>query len=157
MNYNSIKDLADKGFSTRAIAKELEVSQTNIRYWLGKYNLSTTPIKPYKCSFCGETDKDKFYGNKHTRCGKCHNKDTIKRGNSNKEWAVALLGGKCVNCGYCKSSWALQFHHTDPKAKDKNFSSMKGWGKKRIEKELEGCVILCANCHAEEHELLSRQ
>lgn len=110
----------------------------------------------YNCSFCGETDSSKFYGHKRTRCGKCHNQDTIRRYSENKAFAVALLGGQCKVCGYSKCHKALQFHHTDPNLKDPNFPGMGGWSRSRIEKELSSCVLLCANCHAEEHDNLPR-
>ena len=110
----------------------------------------------HKCSFCGETDPSKFYGRKRTRCGKCHNKDTIRRYTANKAFAVELLGGKCQHCGYCKSHRALQFHHLNPAIKDRNFSGSNGWSKERIRKELANCILLCANCHLEEHERLDK-
>lgn len=69
-----------------------------------------------------------------------------------KLMAVEHLGGKCSKCGYNKSIRALQFHHLDPKEKEFGISAgtLRSWEK--TEKELSKCVLLCANCHAEEHE-----
>lgn len=68
--------------------------------------------------------------------------------------AVAYLGGKCNRCGYNKCVRALSFHHKDPSKKDFKFGSgaPKKW--ETIKKELDKCELLCANCHAEEHERL---
>lgn len=62
-------------------------------------------------------------------------------------------GGKCVICGYNKSGRALSFHHLDPKKKDFGLSYKgltRSWEK--IRKELDKCILLCANCHMEVHD-----
>lgn len=67
-----------------------------------------------------------------------------------KQQAVDLLGGACSRCGYSKCLDALEFHHTDPTAKEMRISSyLAGW--ERLRKELSKCVLLCANCHREVH------
>ena len=68
-----------------------------------------------------------------------------------KEMAVEFLGGKCRSCGYHKCIAALQFHHIDPKIKDRSIKDLICGSWKRIEKELKKCVLLCANCHFELH------
>lgn len=55
--------------------------------------------------------------------------------------AIKLKGGKCIFCGYDKYNGALDFHHID--------GITRSW--KRVEKELEKCVLVCANCHREIH------
>lgn len=65
--------------------------------------------------------------------------------------AVALKGGACTGCGYNKSIRALHFHHLDPTEKDFGLSRFDGkWEK--VLKELEKCLLVCANCHAEIHD-----
>jgi hypothetical protein len=63
---------------------------------------------------------------------------------------VELLGGKCSKCGWSGDIAVLQFHHTES---DKEFgvssSLHKSWDV--VEKELQKCVLLCANCHCLEH------
>jgi len=62
---------------------------------------------------------------------------------------VALLGGKCVRCGFDGHPAAFHFHHRDPEAKDCTIGSMLGntsW--ERIVEEAGKCELLCANCHA---------
>ena len=69
----------------------------------------------------------------------------------NKLLAIEYKGGKCVGCGYNKSIWALDFHHLDPSKKD--FSMGGGYKPfERIKEELDKCILVCKNCHAEIHE-----
>lgn len=55
---------------------------------------------------------------------------------------------QCVACEYDKHFSALDFHHTDPTTKEKGRGSI--FYQKPTEKrisQLDGTVILCANCH----------
>jgi 5-methylcytosine-specific restriction endonuclease McrA len=67
-----------------------------------------------------------------------------------KESAVNHLGGCCLLCGYNKCLRALHFHHINPHEKDFDISSKSTWYD--IRDEIEKCVLLCANCHAEVHD-----
>ena len=63
--------------------------------------------------------------------------------------AIALFGGRCGACGYGFAPAAMEFHHPDPSRKEFAISVdgiYRPWEK--IRKELESCVMLCANCHA---------
>ena len=59
----------------------------------------------------------------------------------------------CIRCGYKKCARALQFHHTDDN-KEFTISGSKAIhkGREKLWAEIEKCEILCANCHAEEHD-----
>ncbi len=67
------------------------------------------------------------------------------------------LGGKCSICKYDKCLDALHFHHTDPRTK--RFEISKAiWGNVKVtelelQSEVQKCVLVCANCHAEIHAL----
>ena len=66
--------------------------------------------------------------------------------------AVEYKGGKCINCGYKKDIAALDFHHVDETKKDFGLSQRgltRSWD--RIKKELDKCILVCANCHREIH------
>ncbi len=54
--------------------------------------------------------------------------------------------GGCVKCGSMEN---LQFHHPDPKKKGKEIVRIKNL--KKLEEEIKGCVVLCAECHKEVH------
>lgn len=76
-----------------------------------------------------------------------------KRRKKLREMARSYKGGKCAICGYCKCQSALSFHHLDPKNKDFGLSVRgltRSWDK--IKKEIDKCVLLCANCYMEVHE-----
>ncbi len=76
-----------------------------------------------------------------------------KRRKKLRDKAIAYGGGKCAICGYSRSTRALNFHHRDPKKKDFGLSAKgltRSWEK--IKAELDKCVLLCANCHAEVHD-----
>ena len=75
----------------------------------------------------------------------------IQRWRNLKSEAVAYKGGKCEDCGYDKCEAALEFHHLDPSIKEASWNKIRLWGKERLFKELDKCVILCANCHRERH------
>ena len=66
---------------------------------------------------------------------------------------IRLKGSKCSKCGYEKNISALDFHHID--ASQKEFSlDARNLSNKHLDKlkrEIEKCVLLCANCHRETH------
>jgi hypothetical protein len=69
---------------------------------------------------------------------------------------VAQFGGACERCGYSRCVRALHFHHRDPTTK-------RDWaienGKARLAEAKAHptrFVLLCANCHIEEHDALDK-
>jgi len=69
-----------------------------------------------------------------------------------KLFAVEQFGGKCQICGYDKCINALSFHHVDPLTKKESPSYIimrKSW--KFAFEELQKCILVCSNCHAEIH------
>lgn len=69
---------------------------------------------------------------------------------SKKIKSIEYLGGKCKNCD--NSKWYhLEFHHTHHK--DDLLSTLINGGYRWsiIKKELDKCILLCANCHQEHH------
>jgi 5-methylcytosine-specific restriction endonuclease McrA len=57
----------------------------------------------------------------------------------------------CAICGYNKCSYALDFHHINPKTKKFNITttSLISFGLEKILIEMNKCVLLCSNCHDE--------
>ena len=151
MDKNKLQEYVSQGFSARQIAKALECSPTNVRYWLKKYDLATFPVRVHHCGSCGQRDPEKFYGRKKYMCGECHNRYTLERGQKLKQQARDWLGARCVHCGYDTFQVALDIHHLDPTLKDPNFASMRSWSWQRLEAELKSCILLCRNCHAALH------
>jgi hypothetical protein len=89
----------------------------------------------------------------------CKNKDLQsyeaqkRRGLERKRRLIEEAGGRCSICGYQKNIAALVFHHTDSSQKDfkLDMRSLSNRRFKAVKAEIEKCVLLCANCHAEIH------
>jgi hypothetical protein len=64
---------------------------------------------------------------------------------------VELLGGKCHICGYDKYYGALHLHHIDPEQKEMSWKAMRVCSWEKMIKEVNKCVLICSNCHAEIH------
>jgi hypothetical protein len=67
-----------------------------------------------------------------------------------KQKAVDYKGGRCFLCGYARTLEALSFHHLG--GKDFGIASRgytRSWD--RVKRELDVCVLVCQNCHAEIH------
>lgn len=63
---------------------------------------------------------------------------------------IKYKGGKCQKCGYDKCEEALEFHHLDPTKKDFNVSKH-SFSFETMKKEVDKCILVCANCHREIH------
>lgn len=63
---------------------------------------------------------------------------------------------KCKHCGYDKYLGALEFHHKDPSQKERMIGRMRNYSEVRLRAEVEKCIVLCSNCHREEHDRLRR-
>ena len=107
------------------------------------------------CKKHGEANHTSGGRDGRSRCVKCSYEAVKRRRKKVKILAIEYKGGRCEHCGYSKSIRALEFHHSDGESKDFNISSSvhnKSWS--LIAKELDKCVLLCSNCHREEHERL---
>jgi predicted transcriptional regulator len=133
-------DLLNKHLSTQKIAGMLGRSQKTVLYWERKYGLSP--------AFAA-------YGNgRRTRslkemADRMRQEPTVHRRRL-KAMAIAYKGGKCLLCGYHRCNAALEFHHLDKTTKGFGLSRkgiIRSW--ESIKKELDKCVMICANCHRE--------
>ena len=105
---------------------------------------------------CTKHGNQKFYKRDRWRCAKCATEAVTKRRKNLKLMAVEYLGGQCQFCGYSKCVGAMDFHHKDPKEKDFGIAQ-KGYTRswEKVKSELDKCLLLCKNCHNEEHERLN--
>lgn len=111
-----------------------------------------------KCTACKEIKNTTEFYNKRGRpaseCKKCFNKRTIKNTTGRKKKILDELNiHACQICQYSKCIGALEFHHIDPDTKVKHVTPHRVGFKKALE-EAKKCMVLCANCHREEHERL---
>lgn len=107
------------------------------------------------CPICGEKFKvDDFAQQRRKYCANCspatNNPSIVNK--AMKTRVVELRGGKCEKCGYDKCIDALEFHHIDPSTKDMSLANTGACPSfERYLAEAAKCLLLCANCHREEH------
>ena len=64
-----------------------------------------------------------------------------------------ILDCKCSKCGYSKNISALDFHHLQNKKYNLSIREMASATPiEELVKEVDKCIILCANCHLIEHQ-----
>jgi hypothetical protein len=111
------------------------------------------------CSGCKlELSVDNFYSNgyqpndKKKYKSKCKNCQTVKDNSRKEEIILKVVGSySCKLCGYNKCKQALEFHHLDPTLKEYRIADLITHKEDTIIKELEKCILVCANCHREIH------
>ena len=164
MDKQILEMLISQRKSNHTIAKELNKSQTTIRYWLKKYGLKTQvyteTINDKKiCTKCALnkpiTDyyfKDKTTNSLHSECKLCFNSRVTKQFRNLKAQCIEYKGSKCQICSYERYQGALEFHHLDPNEKDFAISEANSRVfNNTIKEELDKCILLCSNCHREVH------
>ena len=167
MDKNKLKEYLDNNYSTRKIASLENKSLGSIRYWMKKYNLCSKYYKqvPVGHSYCSKCDCTKPLGDfslRKTRnnkpsayCKSCDNKRKALKAREFKQECLNYLGTNCCSkCGYNNNIVALDFHHLDPTEKEAGLASMGRALNNKVKKELDKCIVLCANCHREEHDTL---
>ncbi len=130
---NEINFLYTKYNSTRQVGNELNISKKTVTKYLNDENMRILKSKRIKKISASKSVVD---WRKRTK---------IK--------LVEYKGGCCSKCGYNKSISVLQFHHLDTDEKDFTIGG-KSWSFERLKKEVDKCILVCANCHIEIHEEL---
>lgn len=132
-------------------------------YWLANQN------KESECKLCSKKERlSEFVQNWSFRevCRKCHSASVKRWRNGNREAASRISrkgfeksadyikrlkeGKPCFSCGGFFHPCALDFHHMDAGTKLTSLSKLYGKKQRRIDEEVEKCVLLCANCHRNE-------
>jgi hypothetical protein len=117
-------------------------------------------MKTKKCAKCNEYKKiTEFYiqndrKNGASFCKFCFNAYCIQRWINKKIEAINYMGNKCIDCSisYPATHYSVfEFHHLDPNVKDYDWSKLRLRSQSIIKKELDKCVMLCANCHRIRH------
>jgi len=98
------------------------------------------------CQYCNK----EFIKKKYRGCTTCLSCETTKRRWMARKELLEMLGNKCSKCGFTGNPASMQFHHVNPANKKYTLYSKNLLRKDRID-EARKCIILCANCHIEEH------
>src|SRR5690554_6294020 len=98
--------------------------------------------------FCSRACKNSDTNNRHQNYA-----SQQARGLRRKLELIDEAGGRCTRCGYRRNAAALTWHHLEPSDKRFNLDvrALSNRCETDIRTELAKCVLLCANCHAEEH------
>ena len=145
-------------FSVRALVNGKVRNLSNRRYCLkcspfganNRMKLETNLALPGLCKICGTRfEYNRAKGSRREVCKRCIDR---QRRRYLKRRCVEYLGGKCKICGYDRSVAAMHFHHQDEKQKTFEISARLRWSWNTVRKELDKCILICANCHAELHD-----
>lgn len=88
---------------------------------------------PYK-----DPERQRAYNNEWTRRRSQRLRDELD--------ALKLESG-CVDCGYREDARALEWDHIIPRNGGPTVGSIAARGRAAVMKEIEKCVVRCANCH----------
>jgi transposase len=159
---DELEALVDRGDTLAEIAGKLDRSVSTVRYWLGRYEIGIVNergprprhaggarIAVFECKRHGEAEFI-LEGRGYYRCKRCRSEAVAKRRRTVKQTLVDESGGACALCGYDRWVGALQFHHVEPGKKEFHLAHRghsRSLAKSRA--EIQKCVLLCANCHAE--------
>lgn len=121
------------------------------RYGRPKKFISGHNVRKYPEGYCAK----KAYYDRHKDEVKARSKkNKSKRKEFHKKEKVRFIlkkGGKCISCDYIyngKNAAGFDFHHRDPKGKEFGIcNGIRNKSKKRVEREVEKCELMCSNCH----------
>lgn len=107
--------------------------------------------KTFCSSECLNASKQKISKEQKKKRKSDSTKKAVKNFRRNQKLkGIEYLGGSCSSCGYSKCANAMHFHHVNPKEKSFQISG-KSISWEKLKTELDKCILLCANCHAEAH------
>ena len=94
-------------------------------------------------------EKQKIYNAAHYK----NNKEAYQRSRNNqRKQAKDFIISKKTKCARCPESFprCLEFHHMDGKEFSVSRGPTRGMSPERIQREIDKCILLCANCHRKE-------
>lgn len=103
------------------------------------------------CRVCTRERISKWYSDNRSERQEAAN----RRSRDRKREAVIQFFDRCKDCKQSFPDYVYEFHHLDPNEKDVNPSE--AFSSPKWEKELDKCVMLCANCHRIRHHLMREE
>ncbi len=138
MRENSI--LFEEGKRKCSHCKEIYTLEENFRK---RKNKTGKDAYEYRCHPCLRKNRRETRRNNVERYRGYAKKLYIK----NKKYIYdILLKNPCVVCGESDPA-CLDFDHIDPSEKEFHISQSVYMSAKKVQKEIEKCQVLCANCH----------
>ena len=80
-----------------------------------------------------------------------YNQKSNERRHERKKRMIEYKGGKCLDCSGQFHWSAMDFHHLDSTTKHRDPGLLMGNTDETLKKEVDKCVLLCANCHRIRH------
>lgn len=97
--------------------------------------------------------RDKSKGTRRAECKDCHT-NYMKQRYAEKQNIIEEQKSlqHCAKCGESRG-YLLDYHHLNPNEKDNTIARMTSnkYKIEDIQKEIQKCIVLCANCHREFH------
>ena len=125
----------------------------NCSPWGARNNRTLESYDPINkiCTKCKENKNRNDFSGTDGKCKLCTSTEKKIQRHNFKKKCIAYKNNNCHMCGYNKCPAALQFHHNDPSEKDFAISRFRHIDFESAKKELDKCILLCGNCHAELH------
>ena len=123
-------------------------NRCNVEKPLTEFYKNSKRVYPY-CKACAKQAYAKTHYENNKELYKQRSKASVKNFIENyKEYKKTL---KCSKCNESRP-WCLAFHHTDPTKKDMTVSNIVTYNsRKKLQEEIDKCIVLCHNCHADLH------
>jgi hypothetical protein len=154
-NYEHTRDKAEKLKNRCASCRNQRNLKPNCECKVCHKELYRRPSKLIQENiFCCYGCRNKYYSGdkgKHKTKRKRDRSWDQKSIKYKKERAVAYKGGKCERCGYNKCIAAMDFHHINPDEKAYTIKNLMVRKWELIQTEIDKCILLCSNCHREQH------
>lgn len=137
----------DEPIPTRIAVGDREIQYSRKRlYCFDCKPRKCNPIEPNPDTTCESCDRqykyDKSRGHRKTICNSCA---ANRKRHTRKQKAIKYKGGICMLCGYDRCEQALSFHHINPTTKLFAISGSHARAWETVMKELDKCLLVCAN------------
>lgn len=179
MNKGDLQVLITSGKTLAQIAQLYNLkSSSTVRHWMKKYNIAPNKrgvkrttiyleVNGIQYKHCKKCNTNKPLSDFHARkrregqvmsyCIQCANvqsaQNLAQRTAQIKKFLVDHTGNACNKCKKQFDIQQYDFHHTEPAHKDFQLSRSLRYTVAQVVKEIQKCILLCANCHAHTHHI----